>query len=193
MDDCEIGDRCVLYANAVVGSDGFGYAPNANQVYSKIPQVGRVVLGNDVEVGAHATIDRATMGATLVGNGTKIDNLVHLAHNVEIGEHTVIAAQTGISGSTRVGSRCVFGGQVGVAGHLTVAEGSQVGGQTGVTRSIDEPNRKWNGTPLMAYMDNQRSIAVFRRLPAMETDLRHQIEVLQKELNELKAQRTIPS
>jgi len=190
MDDCEIGDRCILYANAVVGSDGFGYAPNASQVYSKIPQVGRVILGNDVEVGAHATIDRATMGATVVGNGSKIDNLVHLAHNVEIGENTVIAAQTGVSGSTRVGARCVFGGQVGVAGHLTVAEGSQIGGQTGVTRSIVEPNRKWNGTPLMSYMDNQRSNAVFRRLPDLEADLRQQIINLQKEVEELKALRT---
>jgi len=193
MDDCEIGDRCVLYANAVVGSDGFGYAPDASQVYSKIPQVGRVVLGNDVEVGAHATIDRATMGSTVVGNGSKIDNLVHLAHNVEIGENTVIAAQTGVSGSTRVGNRCVFGGQVGVAGHLTVADGSQIGGQTGVTRSITEPNRKWNGTPLMTYMDNQRSNAVFRRLPDLEADLVQQIIKLQKEMEELKAQINSPS
>jgi UDP-3-O-[3-hydroxymyristoyl] glucosamine N-acyltransferase len=185
MDDCEIGDRCVLYANAVVGSDGFGYAPNASMVYTKIPQVGRVILGNDVEIGAHATIDRATMGATKVGDGSKIDNLVHLAHNVEIGEHTVIAAQTGISGSTRVGDRCVFGGQVGVAGHLTIADGSQVGGQTGITRSISEPNRKWNGTPLMPYLDNQRSNAVFRRLPDLEIELRKQIKSLQDRLEEI--------
>ncbi|MFM9142850.1 MAG: UDP-3-O-(3-hydroxymyristoyl)glucosamine N-acyltransferase [Bacteroidota bacterium] len=193
MDDCEIGDRCILYANAVVGSDGFGYAPNSSMVYTKIPQVGRVILGNDVEIGAHATIDRATMGATVVGHGSKIDNLVHLAHNVEIGEHTVIAAQTGISGSTKVGNRCVFGGQVGVAGHITIADGSQVGGQTGITRSINEPNRKWNGTPLMPYLDNQRSNAVFRRLPDLEADLRNQIKSLQEALDQIKSADQPPS
>lgn len=180
LDGCRIGDRCVLYANAVIGSDGFGYAPDKDQVYAKVPQTGIVVLGDDVEVGANATIDRATMGETTVGNGCKIDNLVHLAHNVELGAHTVIAAQTGISGSTKVGDKCVFGGQVGVAGHLQIASGSQIGGQTGVTRSIEEANRKWNGTPIMPYLDNQRSNALFRKLPQIESDLLSEIRVLKE-------------
>jgi UDP-3-O-[3-hydroxymyristoyl] glucosamine N-acyltransferase len=185
MDECEIGDRCILYPNAVIGSDGFGYAPDKEQVYSKIPQTGKVILGHDVEVGANAAVDRATMGATVVGDGCKIDNMVHVAHNVEIGPHSVIAAQTGISGSTKIGEKCVFGGQVGVAGHLTVAPGTQVGGQTGITHSIEEPDRKWNGTPVMPYMDNQRSNALFRKLPQLENDFTQQIKKLQEALEEL--------
>jgi UDP-3-O-[3-hydroxymyristoyl] glucosamine N-acyltransferase len=178
LDGCQIGDRCILYANAVIGSDGFGYAPDKDHVYAKIPQTGIVILGNDVEVGANATIDRATMGATVVGDGCKIDNLVHLAHNVELGAHTVIAAQTGISGSTKIGEKCVFGGQVGVAGHIQIAPGSQIGGQTGVTHTIEDSNRKWNGTPIMPYMDNQRSNALFRKLPQLESDLLAEIQSL---------------
>lgn len=185
MDECEIGDRCILYPNAVIGSDGFGYAPDKEQVYSKIPQTGKVILGHDVEVGANAAVDRATMGATVVGDGCKIDNMVHVAHNVEIGPHSVLAAQTGISGSTKIGEKCVFGGQVGVAGHLTVAPGTQVGGQTGITHSIEEPDRKWNGTPVMPYMDNQRSNALFRKLPQLENDFTQQIKKLQEALEEL--------
>ncbi len=178
LDGCQIGDRCVLYANAVIGSDGFGYAPDKDYVYAKIPQTGIVILGNDVEVGANATIDRATMGATTVGDGCKIDNLVHLAHNVELGAHSVIAAQTGISGSTKIGEKCVFGGQVGVAGHLQIASGSQIGGQAGVTHTIEDANRKWNGTPIMSYMDNQRSNALFRKLPQIESELKVEIQTL---------------
>lgn len=178
LDGCRIGDRCVLYSNAVIGSDGFGYAPDKDLVYAKIPQTGIVVLGNDVEVGVNTTIDRATMGATTVGDGCKIDNLVHLAHNVELGPHTVIAAQTGISGSTKIGEKCVFGGQVGVAGHIQIAAGSQIGGQTGVTHTIEDANRKWNGTPIMPYMDNQRSNAIFRKLPQIESDLKAEIQAL---------------
>jgi UDP-3-O-[3-hydroxymyristoyl] glucosamine N-acyltransferase len=197
LDGCRIGDRCVLYANAVIGSDGFGYAPDKNQVYAKIPQTGIVILGNDVEVGANAAIDRATMGATIVGDGCKIDNLVHLAHNVELGAHTVVAAQTGISGSTKIGEKCVFGGQVGVAGHIQIAAGSQIGGQTGVTRSIEEANRKWNGTPIMPYMDNQRSNSLFRKLPLFEANLLAEINTLKEtcmhlvqELEKAKASQT---
>ena len=179
----------------MIGSDGFGYAPDKDQVYAKIPQTGIVILGNDVEVGANATIDRATMGATSVGDGCKIDNLVHLAHNVELGAHSVIAAQTGISGSTKIGEKCVFGGQVGVAGHIQIAPGSQIGGQTGVTHTIDDANRKWNGTPIMPYMDNQRSNALFRKLPQIESELHAEIQTLKeayltlaKEFEKAKAQ-----
>ncbi|MBM3446497.1 MAG: UDP-3-O-(3-hydroxymyristoyl)glucosamine N-acyltransferase [Bacteroidetes bacterium] len=185
LDGCQIGDRCVLYANAVIGSDGFGYAPDKDHVYAKIPQTGIVILGNDVEVGANATIDRATMGATTVGDGCKIDNLVHLAHNVELGAHSVIAAQTGISGSTKIGEKCVFGGQVGVAGHIQIAPGSQIGGQTGVTHTIEDANRKWNGTPIMPYMDNQRSNALFRKLPQLESDLLAEIQSLKEAYSSL--------
>jgi len=165
---CEVGARCMLHANVVVGSDGFGFAPQKDGHYEKIAQNGQVVIEDEVEIGANCAIDRATMGATIIRKGVKLDNLVHIAHNVEIGENTVIAAQTGVSGSTRIDKQCVIAGQVGFAGHVYVAPGSQIGGQTGVTRSIEEPNKKWNGTPVMKYMDSQRTSNLIRRLPDFE-------------------------
>lgn len=165
---CEVGANCVLHANVVVGSDGFGFAPQKDGHYEKIAQNGQVIIEDDVEIGANCAIDRATMGATIIRKGVKLDNLVHIAHNVEIGENTVIAAQTGVSGSTRIDKQCVIAGQVGFAGHVYVAPGSQIGGQTGVTRSIEEPYKKWNGTPVMKYMDSQRTSNLIRRLPDFE-------------------------
>lgn len=165
---CEVGAHCTLHANVVVGSDGFGFAPQQDGRYEKIAQNGQVIIEDQVEIGANCAIDRATMGATIIRKGVKLDNLVHIAHNVEIGENTVIAAQTGVSGSTRIDKNCVIAGQVGFAGHVYVAPGSQIGGQTGVTRSIEEPNKKWNGTPVMKYMDSQRTSNLIRRLPDFE-------------------------
>lgn len=165
---CEVGANCMLHANVVVGSDGFGFAPQKDGHYEKIAQNGQVIIEDDVEIGANCAIDRATMGATIIRKGVKLDNLVHIAHNVEIGENTVIAAQTGVSGSTRIDKQCVIAGQVGFAGHVYVAPGSQIGGQTGVTRSIEEPYKKWNGTPVMKYMDSQRTSNLIRRLPDFE-------------------------
>ena len=142
---CRIGARCMLHAGAVVGSDGFGHAPDAEGHYHKIPQIGNVVIEDDVELGANTTVDRATMGSTIIRRGVKIDNLVQVAHNVEIGEDTVIAAQSGIAGSTKIGKHCMFGGQVGVAGHITIADGSIFGGKSGVTSTIKEPTTVWQG------------------------------------------------
>ena len=142
---CRIGARCILQAGAVIGSDGFGFAPMADGTYHKIPQMGIVVIEDDVEVGANTTIDRATMGRTLIGSGTKLDNLIQAAHNVTIGSHTVIAAQTGIAGSTSVGSHCAIGGQVGFAGHIHVGDRVQIGAQSGI------PNNVADGSRLMGY------------------------------------------
>jgi UDP-3-O-[3-hydroxymyristoyl] glucosamine N-acyltransferase len=182
LNDCEIGANCIIHANAVIGSDGFGFAPQAGGKYEKIAQNGKVILEDHVEIGANCTIDRATMGATIIREGVKLDNLVHVAHNVEIGKNTVIAAQTGISGSTRIDEQCVIAGQVGFAGHVYVAAGSHIGGQTGVTRSIEEPNKKWNGTPVMKYMDSQRTHSLIRKLPEFEKRIL-QLEKFLKELH----------
>ena len=144
-ENCVIGKRCVIQAGAVLGADGFGFAPDEQGHYHKIPQIGNVVLEDDVEVGANSTIDRATMGSTIIRRGVKIDNLIQIAHNVEIGEDTAMAAQSGVAGSTKIGKRCILAGQVGVAGHLHIADGSVFGAQTGVPSNIKEPNQLWQG------------------------------------------------
>ncbi len=165
--DCVIGDNCILHANVVIGGDGFGFVADHNGVYNKIAQVGNVVLENNVEVGANSTIDRATMGSTFVRMGVKIDNLVQIAHNVEIGENTVIASQAGIAGSTKIGKNCQIGGQVGFAGHLTIADGSKFQAQSGIASSINEPNGAYFGSPAINYRDFIRSYAVFKKLPEL--------------------------
>jgi UDP-3-O-[3-hydroxymyristoyl] glucosamine N-acyltransferase len=170
MDDTEIGSNCILHSGVVVGSDGFGFAPQDQQAYLKIPQLGKVIIKNNVEIGANTTIDRATLGATLVGEGVKLDNLVQIAHNVEIGEHTVIAAQTGVAGSSKVGSRCVIGGQVGIIGHLTLGDGVQIQGQTGVIKNIPDGHAV-QGTPAIDYKSFYKSYAIFKRLPTIESRL----------------------
>lgn len=180
--DCRIGDRCTLHAGSVVGSDGFGFAPTPNG-YEKIPQIGIAILEDDVEIGANTCVDRATMGATVIHKGVKLDNLVQIAHNDEIGSHTVMAAQVGIAGSTKVGEWCMFGGQVGVAGHISIGNHVNLGAQSGVPGSIKEGSNLI-GTPPMELKPYFKSQAIFRKLP----DMYMQLNQLQKELDKLKEQ-----
>jgi UDP-3-O-[3-hydroxymyristoyl] glucosamine N-acyltransferase len=166
--DTVIGQRCVIKAGAVVGTDGFGFAPQPDGSYKAIPQIGNVVLEDDVSIGANATVDCATMGSTVVRQGAKIDNLVQLAHNVEVGRHTVIAAQTGISGSSKIGDYCVLAGQVGIAGHLTLANKTTITAQAGVGKSVRQEGLTLQGSTAFDFKQNQRAQVVFRRLPELE-------------------------
>jgi UDP-3-O-[3-hydroxymyristoyl] glucosamine N-acyltransferase len=182
--DCLIGNNVVIHAGTVVGSDGFGFAPQKDGTYQKVPQLGNVVVEDSVEIGANTCIDRATMGSTIIRKGTKLDNLLQVAHNVEIGEDCVIAAQTGISGSTKIGRRVMIGGQVGVIGHITVAEGTKVGAQSGITKTVREKNTSLNGTPAHDHLSSIRAQAVLRRLPELEKkiiELEKTISLLTKE------------
>jgi len=166
-DYCEIGDNCIVHSGTIVGSDGFGFAPIGNGEFQKIPQTGNVVLQDNVEVGSNCTIDRATIGSTLIKEGAKLDNLIQVAHNVEIGKHTVIAAQTGISGSTKIGDNCMIGGQVGFTGHITIADGSKINAQSGVAKSIKEPNRAWSGSPVRDFRANYKAQAYVNQIPKL--------------------------
>src|SRR5690606_1136737 len=166
--DSKIGDHVILHSGVIIGSDGFGFAPQNDGSYAKVPQIGNVIIENNVEVGANTVIDRATLGSTIIRQGVKLDNLIQIAHNVEIGANTVAAAQTGISGSTKIGENVVLGGQVGVVGHIQVAAGSQIQAQSGVNRSIGLENKKWGGTPAMPYNSNLRSHVIYGKLPALE-------------------------
>ncbi len=168
---CRIGDGVIVHSGTVVGSDGFGFAPRADGSYEKIPQRGIVRIEDDCELGANCTIDRATLGETLIRRGTKLDNLVQVAHNVVIGEHTVIAAQTGISGSSKIGSYCRVAGQVGVSGHVEIADRTTLLGQTGVSKSIEEPGKTWFGTPHREHVRAGRIEAVLRHLPELRAEL----------------------
>ena len=163
--DCIIGNNVVIHANSVIGSDGFGHAPQADGTFISIPQLGNVVIEDNVSIGSNTTIDRATMGSTIIRKGVKIDNLVQIAHNVEIGSNTAIAAQTGISGSTKVGENCLIAGQVGVAGHITIAPKTIVTGQSGVTKSVKTPGRTLGGTPASNNVDFLKRNALIRQLP----------------------------
>lgn len=163
--DCVIGNNVVIHANSVIGSDGFGHAPQADGTFKSIPQLGNVVIEDDVSIGSNTTIDRATMGSTIIRKGVKIDNLVQIAHNVEIGSNTAIAAQTGISGSTKVGENCLIAGQVGVAGHITIAPKTIVTGQSGVTKSVKTPGQTLGGTPASNNVDFLKRNALIRQLP----------------------------
>jgi UDP-3-O-[3-hydroxymyristoyl] glucosamine N-acyltransferase len=165
MDDCKVGDRCVIHPNTVIGSDGFGFLPNNEGVYSKIPHLGNVEIGNDVEIGANCAIDRAVMGSTVIEDGVKLDNLIQVAHNVRIGKNTVIAAQAGIAGSTRIGANCLIGGQSGFVGHLEIADGTKVQAQSGVTKSVKKPNTALYGSPAIDYNNYIKSYALFKQLP----------------------------
>ncbi|MDY3266803.1 MAG: UDP-3-O-(3-hydroxymyristoyl)glucosamine N-acyltransferase [Phocaeicola sp.] len=180
--DCIIGNNCILHAGSVIGADGFGFAPSA-QGFEKIPQIGIVILEDDVEIGANTCIDRATMGATIIHKGVKLDNLVQVAHNVEIGSNTVMASQVGIAGSAKIGEWCMFGGQVGIAGHIKVGDRVTVGAQSGI------PGNTKSGVSLMGYPAIEpkqfaRSAAIYKKLPDMYVELGK----LQKELEELKKQ-----
>lgn len=166
---CEIGDRVIIHANSVVGSDGFGFAPQENGTYAKIAQIGNVIIESDVEIGSNTSIDRATMGSTIIRKGAKLDNLIQIAHNVEVGSHTVVAAQSGISGSTKVGGNSVIGGQVGIAGHLTLAKGTQIGAQAGIGSNITAENKQWHGSPAQPIRDWMKSSVLFRRLPVIDS------------------------
>ena len=180
--DCIVGNNCIMHAGSVVGADGFGFAPTPDG-YEKIPQIGIAILEDNVEIGANTCIDRATMGATIIHKGVKLDNLVQIAHNVEVGANTVMASQVGIAGSTKVGEWCMFGGQVGVAGHITIGDKVNLGAQSGAPGSI-KANQQLIGTPPMEMKPYFKSQAVFRKLP----DMYKEIDALRKELNELKEQ-----
>jgi len=179
---CVIGDNCIVHAGTVIGSDGFGFAPQKDGSYAKIPQIGNVIIEDDVEIGSNCSIDRATMGSTIIRKGVKLDNLIQVAHNAEVGKNTVIASQTGVSGSTKIGENCVIGGQVGFVGHISIAKGSQIGAQSGIPNSIDTPGQKWIGSPVQEYKNYLRSSIVVKRLPDMDKKL----DELEKEVEELK-------
>ena len=177
-DDCEIGADCIIHAGAVIGSDGFGFAPQADGSFKKIPQLGNVRLEAGVEIGANSTIDRATMGSTIIKRGAKIDNLVQLAHNVEIGEYSVLAAQSGISGSTKIGRGVQIGGQAGLIGHIQVADGTRINAQSGLNYSVKEPGTAVTGSPAGPYRAELKSQVIHRRLPELEARLRHLEELV---------------
>lgn len=178
---CKIGDRCIIHANAVIGADGFGFVPQEDGTFKKMPQVGIVILENDVEIGANTTIDRATMGSTLIKAGAKLDNLVMIAHNVVVGENTAIAAQTGIAGSAKIGDNCLVGGQVGVAGHLSIANGVKIQAQSGIGKNIKKEGSAWYGSPAIDYNKFLRSQVVFQQLPALLS----RVKQLEKQIKEL--------
>jgi UDP-3-O-[3-hydroxymyristoyl] glucosamine N-acyltransferase len=158
-----IGNNVTIHANAVIGTDGFGYAPLEDGTWKKIEHVGNVIIEDDVEIGSCAGVDRSQMGSTIIRQGCKIDNHCQIAHNVEVGKNTVMAAMTGVAGSTKIGEHCIFGGQVGVAGHITVADNTSVGAQTGIMSSIKEPGKQYFGSPALPYMEFMRSYAVFKK------------------------------
>ena len=180
--DCRVGNNCILHAGSVVGADGFGFAPSP-EGYEKIPQIGIAILEDNVEIGANTCIDRATMGATVIRKGVKLDNLIQIAHNVEVGSHTVMASQVGVAGSTKIGEWCMFGGQVGVAGHITVGNKVNMGAQSGVNGSVKD-GKALIGTPPIEFKNYFKSSAVFKKLPDMYLELAS----LKKELDELKKQ-----
>ena len=179
--NCVIGNNCTLHSGSVIGSDGFGFAPTEDGSYKKIPQMGNVVLEDNIEIGANTVVDRATLGSTIVRQGVKIDNLVQIAHNVEVGTNTVIAAQTGISGSTKLGKQCVLAGQVGIAGHLHIADGTIFGAQSGVPNNIKKPNQVFQGYPAVPVMTFHRASVVYKNLP----ELQKTVSALEKKIQEL--------
>ena len=183
--DCIIGKNVTIHAGAVIGGDGFGFAPQPDGTYKKIPQIGNVVIEDYVEIGANAAIDRATIGSTIIHKGAKLDNLIQIAHNVEIGSNTVIAAQAGVSGSTKIGSNVMVGGQAGIVGHLHIADGAKINAQSGVSKSIKIPNVAVTGSPAYDYTSALRSQAVTRNLPDMEK----RIAELEKLVQQLLAER----
>lgn len=185
--DTVVGNKCILHANVVVGSDGFGFAPTEDGTYQKIPQTGNVIIEDDVEIGANSTIDRATFGSTIVRKGVKIDNLVQVAHNVEIGENSVIASQTGIAGSSKIGKKVMFGGQVGVSGHVTIADGTILGAKAGVPSSIKEPGQIYSGYPAAPINTFRRSYVVNKNLPELYKtiiELTNKVKELEKKIIE---------
>lgn len=179
--DSKIGNNCNIYSGVVIGADGFGFAPNQDGTYTKIPQIGNVIIEDDVDIGACTTIDRATMGSTIIRKGVKLDNQIQIAHNVEIGENTVIAAQTGIAGTSKVGKNCMIGGQVGIVGHIIIGDNVKIQAQSGIARNIKD-NETIQGTPAFNYNDFSKSYVNFKNLPKIVSEL----EDLKKTLNKQK-------
>ena len=173
--NCVIGNDCILHAGVVIGSDGFGFEPDAKGVNQKLPQIGNVIIEDDVEIGANTTVDRAMMGSTIIRRNAKLDNLVQVAHNVEIGESTFMCAQVGIAGSTKVGGHCILAGQVGVAGHITIADNCVFGAQSGIANHVKKPGM-YQGSPIIDAMNWRRSVVGFKQLP----DLMKKIQELEK-------------
>lgn len=165
-----IGNDCIIHSGTIIGSDGFGFAPNEDGSYTKVPQIGNVVIEDAVEIGSCTTIDRATLGSTIIRKGVKLDNQIQIAHNVEIGEHTVIASQTGIAGSTKIGKHCIIGGQVGIVGHITIGDRVRIQAQSGVGKSI-KAGETIQGSPAIAYNDFSKSFIYFKKLPNIVKDL----------------------
>ncbi len=164
LNDTIIGKNCIIHSSCSIGSDGFGFAPNEDGTYKKIPQTGNVIIGDNVEIGSNSTIDRATLGSTIINNGVKLDNQIQIAHNVEIGENTAIAAQSGVAGSTKIGKNCMIGGQVGIIGHIKIGDNVKIQAQAGVTSNI-ESNSRITGTPAISYMNYNKSYVHFKNLP----------------------------
>ncbi len=179
--DSVIGENCIIHSGVVIGSDGFGFVPQENSEFKKIPQSGNVVIENNVEIGANSTIDRSSIGSTLIKNGVKLDNLVQIAHGVEIGENTVIASQTGISGSTKLGKNCMMGGQSGIVGHLKVADGVKIGAMTGLSKSVTKENSIMQGIPAVNIRNFYKSAIIHNQLP----ELKKQIDKLTKQMEAL--------
>jgi UDP-3-O-[3-hydroxymyristoyl] glucosamine N-acyltransferase len=177
LEDSIVGENCVIHSGTVIGSDGFGFAPQKNGNYKKIPQTGIVVLGDSVEVGSNSTIDRATLGVTSIGNGVKLDNQIQIAHNVEVGDNTVIAAQTGIAGSSKIGKNCVIGGQVGIVGHINIGDNVKIQGQSGVISSVKD-NAVIQGTPAFSYNDYNKSYVYFKNLPNIVKEINRIVKKL---------------
>jgi UDP-3-O-[3-hydroxymyristoyl] glucosamine N-acyltransferase len=178
--DCIIGEKVIIHSGTVIGSDGFGFAPQQDNSYKKIPQIGNVIIEDNVEIGANCSIDRATMGSTIIRKGVKLDNLIQVAHNVEVGENTVIAAQAGISGSTKVGRNCIIGGQAGIVGHIQLADGTRINAQSGLSKSVTTPNTALTGSPAYDYKSSLKSQAIFRNLPEIHQRLQKLEEMMQE-------------
>ena len=176
--NCKIGNNNIIHSGVVIGSDGFGFAPNAENNYDKISQIGNVIISDDVEIGANTTIDRATMGSTKIGKGVKLDNLIQIAHNVEVGDHTVIAAQAGVAGSSKIGKNCMIGGQTAVSGHLTIADEVKIAGQSGIASSIKQVGKIVQGPMAFDIKDFQRSYIIFKKLP----DLYRTVNTIKKQI-----------
>jgi UDP-3-O-[3-hydroxymyristoyl] glucosamine N-acyltransferase len=174
-----IGDNCVIHSGAIVGADGFGFAPNEKGEYQKVPQTGNVILEANVDIGAGTTIDRATLGSTVIRKGVKLDNQIQIAHNVEIGENTVIAAQTGIAGSTKIGKNCMIGGQVGIVGHITIGDNVRIQAQSGIGRNVKD-GETLQGSPALNYGDYNKSYVYFKNLPK----LAKQVNQIEKKIND---------
>jgi len=181
---CTAGKNVTIHGGTVIGSDGFGFAPQSDGTYKKVPQIGNVVIEDNVEIGSNSTIDRATIGSTVIHSGAKLDNLIQIAHNVEVGHHTVVAAQSGVSGSTKIGNNVMIGGQAGIVGHLVIADGTKINAQSGVSKSIKTPNTAVTGSPAYDYTSALRSQALTRNLPELEKRVKDLEQIIQQLLAE---------